>query len=185
METGSLELIDHNIGVLREAAELLEDIGVDLYVRPGGAGSPSSPGMHVRHVIDHYTSFITGLDAGRVDYDTRDRDPRIETDPGMAREAITGITQRLAALRGRIATGGFSADAAVTVCCTTAVDQSPGLKIRSTLDRELAFLHGHAIHHYALIRMLLAGQGTALRESFGVSPGTLAFRDRMPAAPNG
>jgi len=44
----------------------------------------ASIGGHYRHCLDHFTSLLRGLDAEAVDYDHRERDARIESQPGFA-----------------------------------------------------------------------------------------------------
>ena len=43
----------------------------------------------------------------------------------------------------------------------------------SNLAREVMFCVGHAIHHYALLRLLCAGAGVKLPFEFGIAPSTL------------
>ncbi|MBK7948380.1 MAG: hypothetical protein IPK00_06475 [Deltaproteobacteria bacterium] len=50
--------------------------------------------------------------------------------------------------------------------------------VASTLSRELHFVASHTVHHFALIRLTLARCGRSTPAEFGVSPSTLAHRDR-------
>jgi hypothetical protein len=45
--------------------------------------------------------------------------------------------------------------------------------VRSNLAREVMFCVGHAIHHYAILRLLCAGVGVKLPYEFGIAPSTL------------
>jgi len=45
--------------------------------------------------------------------------------------------------------------------------------VRSNLAREVMFCVGHAIHHYAILKILCAGIGVKLPYEFGVAPSTL------------
>jgi hypothetical protein len=45
--------------------------------------------------------------------------------------------------------------------------------VYSNLAREVMFCVGHAIHHYALLKLLCAGEGVNLPYEFGVAPSTL------------
>jgi hypothetical protein len=45
--------------------------------------------------------------------------------------------------------------------------------VGSNLAREVMFCVGHAIHHYAILRILCAGVGVKLPHEFGVAPSTL------------
>jgi hypothetical protein len=45
--------------------------------------------------------------------------------------------------------------------------------VGSNLAREVMFCVGHAIHHYAILKVLCAGVGIKLPYEFGVAPSTL------------
>ena len=45
--------------------------------------------------------------------------------------------------------------------------------VKSNLAREVMFCVGHAIHHFAILRLLCAGVGVNLPYEFGVAPSTL------------
>ena len=49
---------------------------------------------------------------------------------------------------------------------------------RSTLHRELQFLVGHSVHHFALIALILRQEGFDPGREFGVAPSTLAHWKR-------
>ena len=51
----------------------------------------SSIGRHVRHVLDHYIAFQSGLESGEVDYDMRSRDSAVEKDSALAQEQIASV----------------------------------------------------------------------------------------------
>jgi hypothetical protein len=45
--------------------------------------------------------------------------------------------------------------------------------VTSNVAREVMFCVGHAIHHYAILKLLCAGAGVELPYEFGVAPSTL------------
>ena len=45
--------------------------------------------------------------------------------------------------------------------------------VRSNVAREVMFCVGHAIHHYAILKLLCAGAGIDLPYEFGIAPSTL------------
>src|SRR5262249_23517176 len=71
-------LITDNIEALKQGVELLERLDDRLYTEANQVLSISGVGSHFRHCIDFYYSFLTGLDSGRINYDCRERDERIE-----------------------------------------------------------------------------------------------------------
>lgn len=128
-------------------------------------------GKHVRHVLEHYESLLQGID-GRIDYETRARDPEVETDPRVASERIAGIRERLAALPE------MDAPASVRVRYTAASDDQTVTGIESTLERECHFVLSHTVHHMALIALLAQRYGHGVPEGFGVAGSTLRYRAR-------
>ena len=45
--------------------------------------------------------------------------------------------------------------------------------VQSNVARELMFCVGHAIHHYAILKLLCAARAVGLPYEFGVAPSTL------------
>lgn len=158
-------LLRENMEVLRQGLVLVDRMD-DEQFRAGVPGLRlSGPGPHFRHVIDFYRRLFEGLagrdSAGVVDFDRRERDPRIESERGACRAAIEDVRARLAEIE--------RVDAPLTVRC----DQLPGAA--STLGRELQALVSHTVHHYALIAIAARANGIDPGEEFGVAPSTLAY----------
>jgi len=51
----------------------------------------------------------------------------------------------------------------------------------SNVGRELAYCAGHAIHHYAIIRLICSHLGIEVPKEFGIAPSTLQFRASVTA----
>ena len=62
-----------------------------------------------------------------------------------------------------------------------AVGSAENIRLPSSLARELFYVLEHAIHHMALIRVLVldAHPGFEMSERFGVAYSTLAHRERL------
>jgi uncharacterized damage-inducible protein DinB len=134
----------------------------------------------MRHTIDFFRNFLRGLAAGRVDYDARDRDPRLETDRTAAESALLEIIEELRGL------DGADAGRPLAVRAEGVVWASPNDGwAASSVDRELQVLLSHTVHHFALIALLLRNRGVEPPMDFGVAPSTSAHhrqrtgRDRM------
>jgi uncharacterized damage-inducible protein DinB len=166
-----------NASVLRQGAALLSRLSVEQFRdAPRLAGLPETAlaaftrgavGAHVRHVLDHYESFLGGLESGRIDYDRRERDRQLELDPTLARERLESCARRLE----RFPAHELDRPLAVTT------SSAPGRAREgaSSLSRELQFLASHTVHHYALIAVLVRLWGVAPDDDFGVAPSTLAY----------
>jgi len=124
-----------------------------------------SVGEHVRHVLDHVAALAAARPHGVLTYDRRERGTAIETDSGAA---LRGIFRLKAAL-------GDLDDATLrsSILVITILERGqPPVATWSTLNRELAFVISHTIHHQALIATLLAIGGGDVPEAFGVAPST-------------
>ena len=121
-----------------------------------------SVGEHVRHVLDHVAALAAARPHGVLTYDRRERGTAIETD------SLRGIFRLKAAL-------GDLDDATLrsSILVITILERGqPAVATWSTLNRELAFVISHTIHHQALIATLLAIGGGDVPEAFGVAPST-------------
>jgi uncharacterized damage-inducible protein DinB len=125
-------------------------------------------GPHLRHCIDAYRCLLDGLTSGVVDYDARSRDRRVETDREAGLTAMGDLIDDLRALTAVDA----GRELLARVDTPAAVDEADASS-RSTLHRELQFLVGHTVHHYALIAMILRQHGVDVGREFGVAPSTL------------
>lgn len=164
-----------NVLALGQAIELLGSLDAERYARPQPACFNSSTGGHLRHVLEHYTSFLRGLRTGVIDYEARARDPRIENDPEHAARR-TGAIQAELALLGAV-TGNRRLR--VRSECAREGDAEPWGD--SCALRELEFLLSHTIHHFALIAVICSLGGHGVLEDFGVAPSTLRFRRAQSA----
>ncbi len=157
------------IELLRQAHGLLEALTDDDYASPletttqATDATWASPGAHTRHVLDFVDCLLAGIDAQRIDYTARKRDPEVETCRRTGRRRIEGAIEgleRLGDLDGRM---------------PIEVRPEPGQDwTRSSLAREIQSVATHVIHHHALIRLTLALRGIETPADFGVAPSTLA-----------
>jgi hypothetical protein len=158
-----------NIGVLRQGAELLS--------RVDDATFRSSIGPQLRHCLDFYGSFLRGVGARRVDYDTRERDPLVESSRRIARQRYGQMIAALAEITPELCS-------APLLVRSEADTMPPGEHewVASSVRRELQFLLSHTVHHHALVKELLRGRGRPVDHDFGVAPSTLEHRGRLACA---
>jgi len=135
----------------------------------GTAWSAVSP--HLRHCVEHFELLLEGFPAGRVDYDARRRDARLERSPEAMREALGRIQEGLRALAGGNATRSL-------VVVQSAAPGRPSSS-SSCLERELVFLSGHAIHHIAIMALSAAAAGVTLPAELAVAFSTEAHRESL------
>jgi len=156
-----------NRSCLEQALDLLDRLDDDQYARRRGEWAPV--GAQYRHVVEHYQCLLEGITVGRIDYDARRRDVAIEVSRQRAIEITRDIHQLLVAL------DGSPEGEPLLIQTRTIADRAEPEWAGSTLGRELQFLVSHTVHHFALIRLLLAPDGVILPTEFGVAPSTLAY----------
>ena len=126
----------------------------------------------MRHILEHYASFLHGCDEGLVDYDRRNRGSPVETCRKTASNLAIDLFNRL----GQLPSENFKETLMVIVDDGGSPRQS-----RSTVERELQFLLSHTVHHFALLRTILWIQGLRqFPDKFGIAPSTLRYR-ALPA----
>jgi hypothetical protein len=167
------ELIQANIQLLDQSRDLLQRLDIETYVKTSPVFLNSAIGGHMRHCLEHYQSLIAGLHEGRINYDHRARDQKVETEPQAAEARMGELRNQLAGLDP----ANLPED--LSVLMDHGAESSTGVWQKSTLGRELQFLISHTIHHYALIAGLCRLHGVTICKDFGVAPSTLRHREAI------
>ena len=163
--------------ILRQGEVLLGVLDDAAYCAKVPAAFNSSVGGHYRHCLDHFRSVFDGLGAAEVNYDQRKRDARVETIRGVALDQTKDLLRRIE----EIDNWTLRCPIRVRSKVSYAIDEPPSAI--STVGREMMFCIVHAIHHYALIRVMCGMLGVFLPEGFGVAPSTIKYR--QPAVIDG
>lgn len=159
-----------NVYLLRQGLNLLDQINDELYVRVSSEITQACVGGHLRHCLDFYDAFLYGFSRdGKIDYDLRERSAVIERDRLAAKAKIENAIEQLQ----QLLVADDSQDLLVKLEGEQAEKQSAWS--RSSIRRELQFLLGHTVHHYALIAVLLRVNGFHPPADFGVAPSTLKY----------
>lgn len=161
--------------VLTQGAHLVEQQSDENYSAIVANPFHASIGQHFRHALEHFHCLLQGTACGEVNYDTRERNPRIENEPAFAVAATRRVLQEL---------GNWTESTLLEQCNTTstvAYTSNAPFAISSNLGRELAYCIGHAIHHYAIIRLLCSHLGVQVPKEFGYAPSTLKFQSGTAA----
>lgn len=161
------------ISLLSQGAEMLEQVSADTYTQRHPAAFNASIGGHYRHCLDHFTSLLRSLDHTEVDYDHRERDARIESEPDYA----VCVTRQLQWQLEQIPLSAFASP--MRSRCSISYTQGPSPVTASTFGREIVYVIAHAIHHFALISIMARLVSMDLPEGFGVAPSTLHHQTRM------
>ncbi len=167
-------LIEDNIGYLQQVLELLRGLKDDMYGKAIPLAFGSGVGQHLRHCLEHYESFLAGWRIGKIDYDARAREARVEHERA---HAMSRIDAHIAALR-RLTEPDEDRPVKVRQD-SSAAHEAATLWSHSTVRRELQFLVSHTVHHFALIAMILRLHGLEPHPDFGVAPSTLKYRQAV------
>lgn len=124
----------------------------------------SSPGGHMRHIIDHYKALQLGVESGVIDYDVRSRGSQVQFDPQAALKALQDIKLWLIELDSEVLS------TFVKLSTEVSIKQSLVQLVDTTIARELIFVGSHAVHHFAMIARL--SQDENLPNQFGIAPAT-------------
>ena len=150
------------IDQLELAIDLIGRLDDELYsASKDGCGTV---GAHLRHNINFVEAILDGAMSGVIDYATRTRDRRIETERSFASWKLRSMIEALEKV---------PMDLAEPMTVISEID--PKLRHRSTLGRELEFVVSHTVHHFALIKERLEGDGIEFDKRLGVAPSTLEY----------
>ncbi|GAA5962144.1 hypothetical protein JCM21900_006981 [Sporobolomyces salmonicolor] len=149
---------------------------------PSKLSSGSTIGKHLRHLHDHYRLLLDSLSSAaaaaapssaalRVNYDVRQRDGSAESSHAAALESFEALRARLE----RETDQGRAVDPARPVRLEAVTPVV--VEVGTTWARELWFASFHAVHHFALVRVIAVGElGLDVPPDFGVAPSTLVHR---------
>lgn len=155
--------------------DLVQPLHTEQYCARPESTQCGAIGGHVRHTVDHLAAWLAGIDHGLVNYDARQRETLVETDPTAALHAIKHQTARLAEVDDQTLAQPVDVLTSMTSCGSL-------VRLPSTHARELAFVFSHTIHHNAIIGTIARALGVALPANFGMAPSTIAYRNNNGCA---
>lgn len=156
--------------IVNQINGILADIETQLYKKPLEMYNGSTIGQHFRHIYDFFRCLNHGVAQQVVDYAQRERDSRIEQDP---RFALLAFQRELDALLTLEEQSLLAVRADFSTHADVARPEYP-----SSVGREIAFVHDHAVHHLAMIKIGLQHEAPFLLkdQNFGVAASTLKFQ---------
>ena len=153
-----------------QVRELLNNIDNKTFCEPLSSFNGSSVGQHIRHIIDFYLCLVNGCEQENIDYDTRQRNPLIETDTKVAIAELQEISD---------AVQGLDVHKVVQVNSSFTDDENEeNSQIPSSIGRELMYAYDHAIHHLAMVKIGMRQHfpNIEINNNLGVAPSTLKYR---------
>jgi len=163
-------ILNAAVAILQQGEDLLRGLSSEQYARRLPVAFNACIGGHYRHCLDHFTSLTRADGCDMVDYDHRDRDQRIETNPEFARALTESMRIELQSWPLE------DLESKVRVRCEVSYSHGDSPETNSTFARELAYCVAHAIHHFALIAVMARLMEISLPPTFGVAPSTVAHQ---------
>ncbi|MEM5510570.1 hypothetical protein WNY79_10335 [Pseudoalteromonas sp. AS84] len=162
-------MLNSQLEILAQGHTYLESVTKEDYSQIVAPNFISSAGSHMRHIIDHYQSLMTGFDINNIDYDSRLRGSNIESNPC---EAIKKIAE-IASWIEQLSTDDFNKP--LLLSSEVSIKSKNVQTVTTSLARELIFVGSHAVHHYAMISQITFAQKASFDQSFGLAPSTATF----------
>ena len=163
----ALSLLSAVESVLLQGCALLDSVSSEAFIRKEDGPYGASLGAHYRHVLDHFLCLVEGIRSGQIDYDQRRRSPKLENSVDAARFATEDLMEEFR----NLPTDALKREC--TVIYSVDYGNNHTQAVRSNVAREVMFCVGHAIHHYAILKLLCTGRSVTLPYEFGIAPSTL------------
>ena len=149
-----------------QLTDMLDQLSDAQFTQPSKTLFGATVGQHVRHIIELFICLEKGYPTGRVSYDKRNRDRRIETDPGFAKDLLFGIAHNL-----------DKADKRLLLECSSDTQSDESVWIETNYHRELLYNLEHTVHHMALIRVGVNDiSAVEVPQEFGVAAATIKYQ---------
>lgn len=168
---GASAVLDALRGQLRSLRELIETLPEHTF-RAAPSDSSGTVGEHVRHCLDHVRALTAAVNADEFSYDSRLRGTPVETIPAAAIEEINRLDDALDHLTDET----LSRPLFLRTLVSTGTHP---ISVRTTLEREAAFVVQHTIHHGATMAVLLEGMRISVPPGFGYAPSTPQSHARL------
>lgn len=155
--------------ILDQVLELTSQLSDAEYSAELDLLNGNSIGKHVRHVVEFFDLLVSGSANGLINYDKRKHAPLYETDTQATIKKIRFLIEGVDQL--------VSLDNVILEVSYGKTDKD-SVKIKSSLERELAYNIEHAIHHMAIIKIAVQTvfPKVKLADNFGVAFSTVRYQ---------
>ncbi|MEP1096813.1 MAG: DinB family protein [Cyclobacteriaceae bacterium] len=155
--------------LLDQLKEIIRNCKGKDFSKPLPVLSGSTFGQHVRHTLEFFICLFDAKNEGLINYDNRNHDKFIETDPALAISVIESIQEFLSTQ---------TTDFPVSFEANYTLKEGELQKMPSSFSRELAYNIEHAIHHMALLKVAVKQSldYIELPENFGVATSTVRYQ---------
>jgi hypothetical protein len=128
----------------------------------------ASIGQHTRHIVEFYLCLFEGIKSGKVNYDQRKRDKRIESDKDFAMKVIRDAINRIK---------NYYLNPNLSLIVMYGDFPGQIISLQTNYERELVYNIEHSIHHMAIVKQgfLEVCPYVKLPENFGVASSTIRY----------
>ena len=148
---------------LNHLKDLLHQLSDKEYTLPILYLGNSSIGEHTRHIIELFQCLLESYKDSKLNYDSRNRDKKIESDTAFAIQSIDAIMTSIERANKNIVLEQFISENHIS--------------IETNYFRELVYNLEHCIHHQALIKVAIYQmENIKVNENFGIAPSTQEYR---------
>ncbi len=149
---------------LKSLSILLQKLSDQQYSQKSSLLGNASIGAHTRHIIELLNCTTSGYDSGIVDYLTRERNLLMETDRAMATQELSKLNEQI-----------NKSDKEMRLVIEADAGTGPNF-VSTTFYREIVYNAEHAIHHMALIRVVLrVMELDIVPDDFGMAYSTIKY----------
>lgn len=118
-------------------------------------------GEHTRHIIELFQQLDHSYENGRLNYDERERNTKIQENIFFAIDCLKNLISSLKTSDKKLKLKG--------------VLLGENQEIETSYYRELAFNIDHCVHHHAIIKIGLKSLGSSVGRDFGYAASTKAY----------
>ena len=156
--------------ILNQIFKLTNQLSDDEYSAELDILNGNSIGKHVRHIVEFFELLVSGSTKGLINYDKRNHEPLYETDAGATMNVLQQLMKEIEEI-------SFEEEVVLEVSYANTGEDS--VKIKSSLERELAYNIEHAIHHMAIIKIAIntVFPKVNLPDNFGVAYSTVRYQN--------
>lgn len=153
--------------VLEQLTDIIKQIGEGDYARTIPSLN-ATVGQHVRHIVEFYICLFEGLQTGKVNYDQRKRDKKIEADQYFAIDLIQDIIRSI---------NEYDNNPALQLEVMYGETSNRFNLLETNYERELAYNIEHTIHHMAIVRQgfIEICPYIKLPDNFGTASSTIRY----------
>jgi uncharacterized damage-inducible protein DinB len=158
-----------SLTIINQLIDLCNQLGDDEFAASLELLNGNTLGKHIRHVVEFFVLLIEGYRDGIINYDKRQHSELLESRVDLMKGKLVEIRDNVQNLQ-------LGKELVLEVSYDT--NDPEGVKLKSSIDRELAYNIEHAIHHMAIIKIAVQTlfPRISLSEHFGIAYSTIRYQ---------